>query len=96
MTKTFLAFSVSVMYFATASPCTASLASARWNTFQPLVDRSTAVADGVMSGRPASFSSGLAARDSPENAGPRMPTTALSSMAFLASAGDWSFEPCES
>ena len=83
------------MYFAAAGPCEASLPSTRKKVFQPLVDSAGLVADGEMVTRPASLNSGSAALDSPENAGPTMPTTDLLSMADLARPGATAGSPWE-
>ena len=84
------------MYFAAAGPWVASLPRARKKVFQPLSASFGLVADGVIVTRPASLNAGSAALDSPENAGPTMPTTFLSSMAFFARAGACVGSPCES
>ena len=75
------------MYFAAAGPWVASLPSARKKVFQPFSASVGLVAEGVIVARPASSNSGSAALDSPEKAGPTMPTMVLSSMAFFARPG---------
>ncbi len=84
------------MYFAAAGPCVASLPSARKKVFQPLSARVGLVAEGVIVTRPASLNSGSAALDSPEKAGPTMPTMVLSSMAVFARPGACVGSPWES
>ena len=82
MMPTLAAANVFEMYEAMAGPCLSSPASARWKTFQLLSFKSAFVAEGVMMARPAASNNGLAAFDSPENAGPTMPRMPASSIAF--------------
>ena len=75
------------MYFAAAGPWVASLPRMRWKVFQPFSDSAGLVAEAVMMLRPAFSKIGSAALDSPEKAGPTMPTSFLSVTAFWASPG---------
>ena len=59
----------------------------RWKVFQPFSDSAGLVAEAVMVLRPALSKIGSAALDSPEKAGPTMPTSFLSVTAFWASPG---------
>ena len=83
MTNTLVALRMSLMYFAAAGPCVASLPRTRWKVFQPFSDSAGLVAEAVMVVRPALSKIGSAALDSPEKAGPTMPTTVLSSIGLL-------------
>src|SRR5580658_8978777 len=93
MTATDLACSVLTMKVASAGPWASSLATARWKIVHPMVDRSVAVAEAVMIGRPAWLKIGSAALDSPEKAGPIMATTLDSPTALVARAGAWDGSP---
>ena len=75
------------MYFAAAGPWVASLPRMRWKVFQPFSDSAGLVAEAVMMLRPALSKIGSAALDSPEKAGPTMPTSFLSVTAFWARPG---------
>ena len=72
---------------AAAGPWVASLPRIRWKVSQPLSASVGLVADGVMVGRPASAKIGPAASDSPEKAGPTMPMTGSSPIAWVARPG---------
>src|SRR5690348_11194194 len=87
MTNALGALRTSLMYFAAAGPWVASLPRMRWKVFQPFSDRAGLVAEAEMMLRPAFSKIGSAALDSPEKAGPTMPTSFLSVTAFCASPG---------
>ena len=84
------------MYAAAAGPWLASLPGMRWKVSQPFSASAGFVADAVIVGRPASAKIGPAELDSPENAGPTMPTTVSSPMAWVARPVAWFGSPAES
>ena len=97
MTKTFLAFSVSRDVLRGAGALRGVVAERAVEDLPAVASAASgSVADGVMIGRPASSKIGLATLDSPEKAGPTMPTTDLVVDGLLGQCRRLVGAPCES